>query len=696
MLVLIGGHLALAVAVVLAWGDRQIMPLAGLGVLAALWALAQAVRHGRRFVHVGAGYGYALLVLATALSLAGIDGIAQLCLTASAGLIGAIAVTFLPAIGARNWQAVLLVATVPFAIGVVQVVFERSGWTALSTGLMFLLALSLLLTRRPGLTGAVRTLAAGMLVPTLAVVLVCLGAQLLPMSGSPVVLPVIAVVIALVLPSGILIRDALVARGRSTRMADAARVAIEASSLLTAVIAVALAFTREAAGPGVACLVLLILGIGAVLTALVADRRYGWVLAGASFTGALWSLWWLAGVELPEAYLLPPTLGAALVGVFLTLRGVRAAALFTAALVVAIVPLVVLVAESEGSGAVPWRAYGLLAAGGVLAAAAALLGRGETARLRRLQALRVPTALAAGIAAPAGTIQAVRWGVGADTPPPGAEPFAVFLACLAISVLSALVLASAAAVVRGARAGSTEEASGSRWLTAPAVLALAVGVWPAIERDWPVIWAMWTLMIVALVVVVIAASRRRTSLPPVWFLFGVAFVTGVVAWSPRDLRVEWFSLPMGAFLLLAGAIGLRAANRAGAAPAERRLGAWPHGWGGSWALLAPGIVVTVSASIVATFTDPLTWRAILVMVLALAAILVGASRRLAAPFLIGLVVLPIENVFVFSVQLGRNIEAMPWWITLALMGAVLLIIAVAGERREGAEKGVVARVRDLR
>ena len=104
----------------------------------------------------------------------------------------------------------------------------------------------------------------------------------------------------------------------------------------------------------------------------------------------------------------------------------------------------------------------------------------------------------------------------------------------------------------------------------------------------------------------------------------------------------------------------------------------------------------VSASVVATFTDPLTWRAILVMVIALAAILWGASSRLAAPFLIGLIVLPIENVFVFAVQLGRGIEAMPWWITLAVVGAVLLIIAVTSERRAGEGRGVVARVRDLR
>jgi len=112
-------------------------------------------------------------------------------------------------------------------------------------------------------------------------------------------------------------------------------------------------------------------------------------------------------------------------------------------------------------------------------------------------------------------------------------------------------------------------------------------------------------------------------------------------------------------------------------------------------LLGPGLVVTLSASVAATYTDPRTWRAILVMAIALVAILVGATLRLAAPFLIGIVVLPVENVLAFVVQIGRGIEAMPWWITLSVVGAVLLIIAVAYERRAGDEAGLTARLRDL-
>jgi hypothetical protein len=104
--------------------------------------------------------------------------------------------------------------------------------------------------------------------------------------------------------------------------------------------------------------------------------------------------------------------------------------------------------------------------------------------------------------------------------------------------------------------------------------------------------------------------------------------------------------------------------------------------------------VITSASVLATFTDPQTWRAVLVMIIALIAILVGARLRLAAPFVVGIVVLPIENVVVFAVQIGRGIQSMPWWITLAVVGAVLLILAVTYERRAG-DTSLTARLRDL-
>ncbi|MEJ1090175.1 SCO7613 C-terminal domain-containing membrane protein [Microbacterium istanbulense] len=693
-LLLAGGLVAAVLGVMLTWITPQSVPFAGPATVVALALYAAWGPRIARPVFVGAAYAYALIVLAGTLGLIGVTGVAQLCLTASVGLLGAIVATFLPWTGARTWQAVLLVASVPFGIAVAQVMVLRSGWTAVSTAVMFALALTLTLTRRPGLTVLVRTGAAALLVPTAAVVIVCLGAELLEQSGSPIVLPVIAVVVAVVLPSTAVVEAVLQRRGRGRRAALAARIAVETSTLLTAAITVLLSFAREAAGLGTACLVLLILGVGAALTGAVARRRYGWWMAGAAFTAALWTAWALAGVTLPEAYLLPPSLGAAALAALLTLRGVAATGLFSAGLGGALVPLVVLSAVASPTGGAPSpRIIALFAASVALLLAATMMHGSKLRVAGRLRPLGLPLTVASGVAASAATVQAVRWGVGVDVVG-GWSAASVFLAALVAGASAMVVIALAARMIRRQSEGMPALRD-SRWLGVPAVLALLAAVWPAIERDWFVIWAMWSLMLVVLAGMVIAARRavRGAVAPPVWVLFALAFITAVVAWSPRDLRVEWFSLPLGAALLLAGAHALGLGD---AGSRRGRWDAWPARHTGSWALLAPGLTVMVSASVVATFTDPLTWRAILVMVIALAAILWGASSRLAAPFLIGLIVLPIENVFVFAVQLGRGIEAMPWWITLAVVGAVLLIIAVTSERRAGEGRGVVARVRDLR
>jgi hypothetical protein len=201
-----------------------------------------------------------------------------------------------------------------------------------------------------------------------------------------------------------------------------------------------------------------------------------------------------------------------------------------------------------------------------------------------------------------------------------------------------------------------------------------------------------TVVLLALMIATVARARvRSVALPPVWFMFLVAWCTAVAGWSSRSLRVEAFSLPLGLALLAVGIIAMRGTRMPRRGPTS-----WPIGFAGSWRLLTPGIVVTFLPSILATGTDPQTLRAILVIALALVAILIGSLRRLGAPFLLGIIVLPIENITVFAAQIGHTISATSWWITLATAGAVLLVIAVTYERRSGGEKGVAARLRDLR
>jgi hypothetical protein len=183
-------------------------------------------------------------------------------------------------------------------------------------------------------------------------------------------------------------------------------------------------------------------------------------------------------------------------------------------------------------------------------------------------------------------------------------------------------------------------------------------------------------------------------LPPVWFQWSLAWVVAVAAWSQREiLRVEGFALPLGLALVAVGAIALARGVRAGESPS---LSSWPIAFRGSWATLAPGIIATLLPSVLATFTDPQTWRAILVIAFALVAVLVGARKTLAAPFILGISTLPLEILIVFLVQLGDRINPLLWWITLATAGIVLLVIAVGWERRTGVDASLGARIRDLR
>lgn len=704
--VIVGAHVAVLLAAIISWTDDHLVVWAGIAVVGAIVALVRPVSAAIRFLYVAVGYAYALVIVATALAQLGIGTIALLCLTTSIGLVGAIVATALPHLKPAAWYSILVVTSVPFVIGVIQVIFERSGWTALSTGIMFLLAMTLLVSRRPTVGIVLRAIAAALLVPSLAVVVVCLGAQVLMGSASPVTLPIIAAIVALVLPSTAVIRSALEQRGIAERDAEIARVAIEGSALLTGAITVGLALMRVAAGLPTTFIVLVILAIGAAAAAFWAKRRYGWWIAAACLTGALWCVWALAGIEVLEPYVLPPSLAAATIALILTARGAPSVPLYASGLVVAVVPTLAVLAVS-GSGetaTAPWRGYGLVAASWALLALGLLLARGASQRTERLGALCAPTLGVAIVAGAAGAIQGVRFGVGSDVVATGATP--LVLLCLAIGLGGAIPAAAAARALvasalprQAAGAGlSPDGRPSTRWLYAPAALYLGLASWTAIERDWLTIWVMWALMLVYLALIVIVAvrlRRGRTSLPPVWFLFALAFVTAIVAWSPRELRVEWFSLPLGLFLIVAGVATMRGPQTDAADMPHGTFNSWPSRWHGSWPLLAPGLGVIFLASILATFTDPQTWRAILVIGIALVAILLGASLKLGAPFLLGIIVLPVENVFVFVVQIGRGIESVPWWITLAVVGAVLLIIAVTYERRAGDDNSIAARLRDL-
>ncbi|MGV8961759.1 MAG: SCO7613 C-terminal domain-containing membrane protein [Stenotrophomonas sp.] len=681
-------HVLLVLAIAVVFTDPTLSVLGGTAIAATIFFAGRVAVPGLRPLYTAAGYGFSLIVLAVGLHNTALDVSAVLGITSAVGSATALGITLVRRISAAHWYAVLAVTAVPFGIGIVSVLLERSGWAALSTAVMFTLALTLMLTRRPGLGRPLRSLAAGLLVPSLAVVVVCLGGWLLDTSGSPIALPVVAVIVAVTLPLTMRIGRALETHGLVSADARAARLWIEISSLVTASLAVLLALVRAAAGLTTSFQVLAIIGIGALAAGLMTRRRYAWYVAFASFTGALWCLLAMAEVVAVEPYTLPPAIAATIIGAIVAARRASGRVTYSVGLAFAIVPslLPIVTPIPLTDAAAPPRTAALLAGAlALLLLGAWLRRRRDARRAPGLAILALPTLTLAGLAAVAGAAQAVRLGWSLDVVP-GFDDRLVILPALGLSAVAAALAAAAAVVAsRDIR---------SRWLLAPALVLLAAGPIASVRVETMAVTVLWLLMGALLALMLITVYRARTRevlLPPVWFTFLVAWLVAVTGWSTREfLRVEAFSLALGLALLAAGVVAMTA-RRASTAT----LGSWPVGFGGSWWLLTPGIVVTLLPSVLATATDPQTWRAVLVIALALTAILIGSLRKLAAPFLVGLIALPIEIIVVFAVQIGQGIEASTWWITLATAGAVLLVIAVTSERRARADRGVAARLRDL-
>lgn len=700
----VAAHAILIHAAFVSWGDERVTVAAGAALVAVLAVLAMAMPRTLRPLYVVVGYGYALILIARGLDLLGLDAIPVNSYTATAASVFALVVTLVRRVRAPLWYAVLGVTAVPFVVGVATVIAERTWETALANAAIFALALTLTLTRRPGLTPIVRSGAAALLLPSLAVVVVNVIPRIIETGvvpawngggGAPVTLPVIATIVALVLPTTPLIAGSLRRGDIAQQDAASVRIWIEISALVTGGIAALLSLVLETPDLSTSLLVFLIIGIGAAGAGVFAKRRYGWWLAAGSWTAALWCVWGLVGIRDVEPYVYPPAVAAVVIGVVLTLRGRGGAALVAPGLAIGIVTsLVVLAISGSGEDAVlPWRALALLAASAVFLAIGVLLHRAGDGR--RLAVLRVPVLVAAMGAAAAGAVQAVRFGREADDLGLG-HPDLVVWPVLVFSVVAAILAAEAGRFLRPTH----------RWLLVPALVFLIVGPISAVAPGVAPMWMLWglTLALLAFMLVTVlrtlAASGGSASggsaptiLPPTWLVFLAAWCVAVAGWSVRDLNVEWFSLPLGLALVGAGVLVLRH----GAVSTRATLTSWPVGFTRSWTVLAPGIVVTVLPSVLATGTNPATWRAILVLGLALAALLLGALLRFAAPFVLSLVTFGVEILVILVVLVaGRDIDPVIFYVAAGSAGFILITVGIWFERRSRGDRENSARMRDLR
>jgi len=729
----VAAFVQIALVTVLGWVSRPTVAIGAAVVVVLLLRARRLVPVEVRGVLTATAAAYAGLVLAVLLAWAGWDGYGVIGGTAVALVLAATALTVLPAVGRDTWLAVLAVSLLPAGAGILAVGVDRTWWSAGVAAALLGLEVVLLGTRARPVVPWLRVLAAALVVPTVSVVLICAGALLLPGSASPVLLPAVAVLAAATAVAAPGVAGTL-RRRLPDVPAEQARVALEIAAAGTAAVALLLAILRATTGADTVLVLCAVLAAGATAVAQRPERRPVWWAAAWLWTGVVWSAlaWW--GVGLVEAYTAPPAVTALVVGTLLARRGDRWRPLVQAgaALLVAPTLLLAVAGRDVDLRSVALLAFAALAVGiALLADADAGSGADEPApgarTQRAVRALADPLLVAGGAAALAGAVRAAH--LVAGTPRGStAEDARLFAAALAWSVVGAVLLAVAGALLARREAdrpaglpeplrplADRRAALVQRWSLAPALVAGTVGTLVAVRSTWAAVWTGWLVELALLALAVLAvraevaagqglagARRRVATLPPGWFLWLGALAWAIGAWSTRLLRVEVFALPLGLALTAMGFVALRAtladAPPPGTPLAPRPAGsaAWPVGYPGSVATLTPGILATLGPSMLAIWTDPMTWRAILVVVLALGFMMLGARQMLRAPLVVGAVSLGVAVLSVFAAQIGRTISAGPWLLTLLAAGGLLLVLAIFAERRRSGEADDTQGVRVLR
>jgi hypothetical protein len=642
---------------------------------------------------------------------------------------------------APSWAVLAAVAVGFFGATSVSLLFDRT-WTGFAASAsQAILALVVALAARRPLPLAVKLAAAALAVVSTASTLVVLLALVTPGSGSVWLFPLVAVVAAVaalgglwigrspegssadgrgataqgdpVAPDGSAARDGSAPHGGRAADGGSAthgdRVAPDGSAARGGPVAdgrplahrgpVAGTLMATAAALGFVTVVMAVvwpisgattvLATAAILTAASAcvalapsGTEQAWWYTGGMACVVLWSALVWGGIGLVEAYTLPPALAAAAIGGSMMRRRPALAALTIPGAWLAVAPsLILLLAGTEPV----LRGMELLALGVMALTLATAFDH-----LRRVIA---PVALgsAAGVTALALQIGQL---------PPFGDGFEAFVPLRpypsALFALAALTgLAAAAGVVAVSRLVWRGRAAGRAWLLVALALAALTPIC-SMRFTWPVVAGMWVAMAAYLALAIWAArshggpaadgavdqppsvlddrgrnavpgqglvaglGRRGDVLPPFWAIWLIAVAAGIAGWSTRQLRVEVFAIPLGLGLFAAGLI------------AKRWLGS------AAWAV-TPGVAATLGPSTLAVGTDPLTWRAIMVLALALGFMILGALRRWRPPTFVGAasIVVALAEVFIRN----GDIDAVPWLLALLAAGGCLLALAMYFELR---------------
>ncbi|MEV6694219.1 hypothetical protein AB0M35_22370 [Micromonospora sp. NPDC051196] len=395
-------------------------------------------------------------------------------------------------------------------------------------------------------------------------------------------------------------------------------------------------------------LALAVLALAAVLAAWPTDRAGGWRLAAAVLPFVA-----LAGPVLLVAARAPWPLvpGMALLGgvALLLVIALRSAATVFVAVGVP-VGLVL-----TGAGLVNLQATraGTLAALGLLVVAATVAGMAA----RRL-AVRM-----------AGWLIAVTAATGFAITAPLAGGLPLRVAAFAVLGVAAVVLALAAI---GPARRATGQTSGvpappaallSRALdaAAQAVALVALLLTSGASRHAATVCVLWAVAVGLRLLGrgestarrwVFAAISAGNVLLASWLLLVAGGVT----------VLEAYTVPLAVLALGAGTAALR--TRPGLT---------------SWLALGPGLAAVLLPSLAAVLfgADPQPWRRLLLGAAALAATLLGASRRWQAPVLLGGMTLAVLALH----ELVRSWDLLPRWAYLGAAGLALIALATTYERR---------------
>ncbi|WP_022887939.1 SCO7613 C-terminal domain-containing membrane protein [Agromyces italicus] len=437
---------------------------------------------------------------------------------------------------------------------------------------------------------------------------------------------------------------------------DAAVVGWSAAVGLLGLLTVTSAFS----GAGEPWLVFAILApVPIVLAALAGDpiggesplRHFSWLSAVLAVL-AVWSRFLGDGIDEVEAYTLPLAAALIVCGALITWRRAPATpsargrtALFAVAAAVAVLPSVASAGSSE------LRTIVLVAGGTVVAIAAGFLPQMVRGVPVRLLAAATGWAAVTGAALVRGMTVAQAGGGGL---PPEFWP----VVALATGIVVAVVWA---------RAGSRPAFVAATGLAASLVAASLPTLFAIVYDDASSLRAAVLVTVVGAAHVVAAATGARPIAGPIfaWTTRGILVLGGLIALL--SATVDPFDLvtaPVGLAFIAAGAFALHRSPE---------LGSWPA--------LGAGLAILLLPPLAADALDPELWRIIALGIVSALALIIGAMRRMQAPFVLGGSVLLVHAIVQLWPAITWLYEAVWWWLWLGIAGVVLVVLAATYERQ---------------